>query len=291
MMRWKWRIARGVAVLVLAAVGFGVFIPQTRPDGKLLGRLVIAHTALSEVPHKAALSQSVPPSQSTFAVTRAAAKRNPDNTGLYAREWYISSSGPPEVGVVVQRLPTVAQAKAVLGDIDKQLVTAPSLPDETAVDGAAFSVPGVPGGRGESFQLNDSTTASKPPVGSSYTTAYRVGQVVVSELMVTTTTRRDDTPIDADSKAGYHLLLGKEPGFSMARTRLPLEASLVYLVGALVVAALAVLAPEFTIGTLRRRRRLHQEREQRRAREQYLVRGRRTVRRRRAPAWSQPRKR
>lgn len=288
---WRWRVARAVAVVVLAAVGFAVFIPLSRPDGKLLAKLVIRHTALTEVPHKASLAESVPPSQSSFAVTRKAARRHPEETGLYAREWYISSSGPPEAGVVLQFLPTVSAARSVFAAVEKELLKAPSLPDETAVSPSAFAVPGVPGARGESFLLDDSTASSKSPVGSSYTTAFRVGRAVVSELMVTTMVTRDTTPIVSDGQASYRLLEKDEPGFSLAVSHIPWEASVIYVGVALVVAALALLAPEWLVGSVRRRRQRHHEREVRRAREQYLARGRRTVRRQRAPAWSQPRKR
>lgn len=280
-----------MAVVVVAAVGFAILIPLTRTDGKLLRRLVIDHSALSEVPHHAGVSESVPPSQSDFAVTRKAARRDPSETGLYAREWYVSSSGPPQAGVVLQLLPTVGQARSVLAAIDKQLPEKPSFPEETAVEGSPFTVPGIPGARGESFMLEDSTTAAKKIIGASYTAAFQLGRVVVSELMVTTTAVRDTGPIFADTRAGYRLLAAREPGFSMDRTHLPLESSLVYAGVALAVAALALLAPEWVVGSVRRRRQRHQEREVRRAREQYLSRGRRTVRRQRAPAWSQPRKR
>jgi len=120
---------------------------------------------------------------------------------------------------------------------------------------------------------------------------YQLGRVGVSELMVTTRTTRDTGPIVADGRSGYRLLSNEEPGFSIAVTRVPLEASLVYAGVALVLAALALLAPEWVRQWGGRRRQLRHEREVRRAREQYLARGRRTVRRQKAPAWSQPRKR
>jgi hypothetical protein len=280
-----------VAVVVVAGIGFPIFVPVTRPDGKLLGRLVISHSALSTVPRKPTLTQSVSPSQSTFAVTRKAARRDPNDTGLYAREWYISSSGPPQAGIVLQFLPTVGQARAVLADVEKQLPAPPSLPDETAVSGASFAVPGVPGARGESFLLNDTTTPSKSPVGTSYATVFRVGRAVESELIVATSAERDPQPIVADSQAEYRLLGRAEPGFSLARTHLPWASSLVFVAVTLAVAALALLAPEWLRDSVRRRRQRRHEREVRRAREQYLARGRRTVRRQKAPAWAQPRKR
>lgn len=284
-------MARAVAVLIVAGVGFAIFVPVTKPDGKLLGQLVLTRTALTQVPRKASLSESVPPSQSTFPTTRKAARRDPNATGLYAREWYISSSGPPQVGIVMQLLPTVRQARTVLAAVQKQLPAKPMFSGETAVSPAVFPVPDVPGARGESFVLDDSTTSSHSAVATSYTTAYRVGRVVVSELMVSTSLTRDTRPILADARGGYRLLVSKEPGFSIAATHLPWAASVIYAGVALVLAALAFLAPEWIVRSIRDRRQRRHEREVRRAREQYLARGRRTVRRQKAPAWSQPRKR
>lgn len=287
----RGRVLRAAVVVVLAAVGSFLYIRQTRVDTKLLDRLVITGTALREVPAKAVLSQPIAASQSTFAATRKAARRDPDATGMYAREWYVSSSGPPEVGVVLQLLPDDATARTVYSAVVKELKTAPTLTGETATAAETFSVPGVAVSRGVSYVLDDSTTSAHAPVGTSYTVAYRVGRTVVSELMVTTSTVRDNAAVDTDTRAGARILALREPGFSMVRSHWPWEATLIYAGGAVVVAAALVFAPEFLVGRSRRRRQRHQERELRRAREQYLVRGRRTVRRQRAPAWSQSRRR
>lgn len=285
------RVRRVAVVVVLAAVGYFLFIPQNHIERSLLSRLVVAHTTYSAVPAKASLSEPINPAQSTFSATRQAGKRDPGGTGMYAREWFISSQGPPEVGVVLQMLPDAATARTVYESEVKQLPTKPSLTQETPTESRRFSVPGVAGAQGISWTLDDATASKPTPIGSSYTVVYRVGQVVVSELMVTTSPTPNRSAVVADTKAEAKLVARLGPGFSMVRTTRPLVASLVYGAGAVVVAVGVVLLPEPLVALAGRRRERREQREQRRAREQYLARGRRTVRRQRAPAWSQPRRR
>jgi hypothetical protein len=264
---------------------------MSRADRHLLGRLVITRSATPGVPAKSALAQSVPPSESTFATTRKAAKADPDATGLYAREWYVAANAPPEVGVIVQLLPDPEQARTVLADVRRQLSTAPTLQGETPSGATSFSVPGVVGATGYSFALSDSVAPSKGTIGTAYKVAFRVDRSVVTELVISTSPARDLAPVRTDVRNGAALLRHAGPGFSFVRTSVPVLATIVYAVVAVVVALLAVVAPDFLVTWRGRRRERRLEREQRRAREQYLARGRRTVKRQRAPAWSQSRRR
>ena len=288
---WRWRIIRAVVLLALAGVVYSVWIPQTRADRTLLSRLVILHTALPGLQTRHEVSQSVPSSQSAFAATRKAAKSQPDATGIYTREWYVGANAPPEAGLVAQLLPTAATAQTVLQDVLTQLSALPTLSGETASAPKAFSAPGVVGGRGVSFALADSTTTSKATIGYAYKSAYRVGRVVITELAVSDKAVLDPGPIRDDMRVGADLLARVEPGFTMVRTTVPVLATALYAGIALLLAAASLFAPEVAAGMLERRRERHRERELRRSREQYLARGRRTVKRQRAPAWSQPKRR
>jgi hypothetical protein len=285
------RVARALVVLVLAGIGFSLFVPQSTPHRPLLGRLLFLHTAGPGVPAKAAVAQSVPPSESTFAVTRKAARADPNGTGLFVREWYVAANAPPEVGMIVQLLPDAARARAVATKVHDQVSVAPTLQGENAVSPKPFSVPGVANTDGYSFLLNDAVQSSKGTVGAAYKASVRVGRAIVTELMVTTVPSRDLGAIQRDVRDEAALLGRVLPGFSFVRTTTPVVASIVYGVVAAVLAALAVVLPELLVAWWHRRRERRIEREQRRSREQYLARGRRTVKRQRAPAWSQPRKR
>ncbi|HLX89715.1 MAG TPA: hypothetical protein VKR22_14815, partial [Acidimicrobiales bacterium] len=288
---WRWRIIRGVVVLALAGAGFAVLVPQTKVDRALLSKLVISHTALPGLQGRRSVSRSVPSSESSFAATRSAAKKHPDETGIFASEWYITTSAPPEAGIVAQVLPTAATARTVAQDVDKQLSSLPTLSGETASDPKPFSVPGVAGATGYSFALADSTGSTHTAVGYAFKSAYRVGRVVITELAVSSRAALDTGPIDADIRDGAALLARVEPGFTMLRTTVPVLASAVYAAVAVVVAGASLYVPEIAAGMLERRRERHEARELRRAREQYLSRGRRTVKRQRAPAWTQSKRR
>ena len=288
---WRWRLIRAIVVLALAGVGFAFLIPQTKADRALLSRLVIVHTALPGLQGHRGHSQSVPPSQSAFAATRNAAKKHPDATGIYTREWYVTQSAPPEAGLVAQVVPDDATARTVLHDVEAQLSSLPTLPGVKASSPQTFSVPGVPGARGVSFVLADSTGASHATVGYAYKCAFRVGRIVITELAVSDRPTLDLGPVRSDMHAGATLLGRVEPGFTLLRTTIPLVATVVWWVLSVVVAAGMLFAPEAAAGMLERRRERRQEREHRRAREQYLARGRRTVKRQRAPSWSQPKRR
>ena len=288
---WRWRLIRAIVVLALAGVGFALFVPQTKVDRKLLSGLVVSRTALPGLEGRHGISQSVSPSRSSFAATRNAAKKHGDSTGIYTREWYITTSAPPEAGLVAQLVPTAATARTVVGDVDKQLSALPTLPGLTASGPKPFEVPGVAGAHGVSFALADSTGSSHATVGYAYKTAYRVGRVVITELAVSDRPTLDTGPVATDMRNGAALLARVEPGFTMLRTTVPVVAAAVYAAVAVVVAGVSLYAPEVAAGMLERRRERRHERDQRRAREQYLARGRRTVRRQRAPAWTQPKRR
>src|SRR5579884_1588640 len=222
-----WKIGRAVVAVAAAVVVFLALIPQTSIDRTLLGGLVVAHTADREVPKTASLNQTLPGSHSTFAPTKNAAKRLPDETGLVAREWYVTSSAPPEAGIVGQLLPDPATAVTVYGAGLAELSKPPQLNGETAGAGAYFALPGVPTGKGYAFPLTDSTSSSGNPVGFAYQTLYRVGRVVVSELIVSTSPIVDASPAVLDAQAGHGLLVQREPGFSLVRHRTPVVATIV----------------------------------------------------------------
>jgi hypothetical protein len=74
----------------------------------------------------------------------------------------------------------------------------------------------------------------------------------------------------------------------MLRTTTPVVASVVFGVIAVLIAAGAFFVPEWAPHALRRRRARHEAKKLENARSQYRARGRRAVRRHRAPAWRQP---
>ncbi|MHB8681711.1 MAG: hypothetical protein ACYDA2_06420 [Acidimicrobiales bacterium] len=285
------RLARLGGSVIAAVVVFVLVVPQTSLHRDDLGNLVLARTAEPGVPGLPSVAQSLKPSSSTVALTRAADRRDPDHTGLYAREWYVAPGAPPEVGIVVQVLPDAATAAAVERELRKGLDTEPILSGEKAQPATPVALPGVRGGAGAAFVLRDANGSSTATIGYAYKTVFAFDRVVVSELVVTVGTAEVSAPVVADARAETKLLERREPGFSFAHHHVPIVASVVFAVVALTAVAAVSFGPEAVLATVRRQRTRRHEREQRRARQQYLARGRRTVRRHKAPSWAQPRRR
>ena len=123
--------------------------------------------------------------------------------------------------------------------------------------------------------------------GYAYTAVFQVNRAVVGEVLAFPTLRPlSDTTKIADAE--HALLVRTEPSFSMLRTTAPVLASVIWWVVAVLVAAAAFFVPEWAPDVLERRRATHAAKELERARSQYRARGRRAVRRHRAPAWRQP---
>jgi len=233
--------------------------------------------------------QSPDASTSQFAATRQAGKRAPDQTGLYAREWYVNASSPPEAGVVLQVLPDAATAREADKQSRVRLPVKPVLTGFTSGPAQPFTVPGGSGATGAAFAL--SPTGSSQAVSYAYKTEFQLGRAVVSELVVAIDKTLTLGLIRSDVRASVHLLERSTIPSSFARHEHPTTASIVYIVVALVVIAAAVVLPEWTVGFLGRRREHRRLKAEAQARSQYLARGRRAVRGRGAPPWSQPRKR
>lgn len=281
-----WRATRAVVVAVLATVVYLLVVPQRQVEHRQLGSLVVARTVVPGVPGRASFAQWVDPSQSTFAVARQAAHRDPDHTGLFAREWYVTPDASPEVGIVLELLPDVVTARAAAAKGAGQLLVAPHLSGERAGAGETFSISGVPGGRGATFPLSNSFVPANGTVGYAYKAVFRFGRAVVSELVVTAGSARSTSLAVADARAGYRLLQRSEPSFSFVHSHYPGTTSIVFGGVALVLVAGAVVVPEGVIVLVRRRREHKMARAQARHRQQYLARGRRTVRRHGAPPWA-----
>lgn len=275
-------------MVAIAAGLFFVIVPVKRAERSQLSGLIVKHTTVQGLRgRKAKISVSVPASSSTFAVVKHAAKTDPDQTGLYESEWYVTSSAPPEAGVLVDFLPDAATARRVLADSVKLLSKPPSLQGESGSTPVAFDIPSVPGVRAVYSKL----TAEGQAAGYTYTVDFAYGRAVVSELIVNGLKTVSTTAPAADTRAEYALLQKKEPGLSLVTTHLPVVATIVYLIVALVLAAAAYFLPEWLVAALARRRQRREVRELERSRSQYKARGRRAVRRHRAPAWRQPTRR
>jgi hypothetical protein len=283
-----FRVARVVAVVVLALVVYVTFVRTSHPDPQTLSSLVIKQTSQPGLRGRApSVGTSVPASASTFTPVKLAAKAHPGQTGLYETEWYKSTSAAPEAGIVLTLLPNASSAQATLSYSEQQLTKPLSLQSGTSAGPVPFPVASVPGAHGASFAL---TTSGKPS-GYAYEVDFRSGRAVVSDLMVSADKTRSTAAAVADAQAEKALLGRAEPGYSLTQLHTPVVATVVFALVTVAVALAAWFVPEWAVDVSRRRRERRRLREQDRLSSQYRARGRRAVQRHKAPAWRQPSRR
>lgn len=276
-------------VLVLALVGYLLFVRTSHVDHELLRGLVIQRPPVEGLRAHPSLAESIDPSTSTFKVVKQAAKSDPGSTGIYEIEWTSSSKSLFEAGILFQLLPDSEKAHTALVDSRKQFGSKPQLTGETLSSGTAFGVPGVPGAVATSYTMT--STSSQGASGYAYTVLYQFDRAVVTELIERSGTHIDTSPAISVAQAERSLLASAEPGFSLVHSPTPVISTIVYAVVALALATAAYFAPEWAIAASARRREHREQKERERARSQYRARGRRAVRRHAAPAWRQPRRR
>jgi hypothetical protein len=281
----SYRLIRAGAVLILALAGFFVFVRTPHVDRKLLRNLVIDHTATPGVAgRRPAISEPVPSSTSSFPAVKAASKSDPDNVGIYETEWYLTASTPPDAGILLTYLPNESAARETLTDAVKLLSKPPTLQGESATTPQRFSVTSVGGAHAVYSKL---TTSAGNAAGYSYSLDFRVGRVVVSELIITKQSSLDTSAAETDAREEATLLERAEAGFTLSSVSTPVTASIVYWVVALVLVAGAFALPELAAAQVQRRHERREQRDNERSRSQYLARGRRAVQRHKAPAWRQ----
>jgi hypothetical protein len=273
-------------VVILAVAGFFVFIRASHVDRKLLGNLVVHQTSIHGLKPRPKLASSIALSTSSFKIVKQSTKTDPDATGIYEIEWTSSTKADLDAGILLQLLPDPASAHKALIDSEKQFGTKPQLSGETVSAGTAFSVPGVPAAHADSYAMKASATGKSS--GYAYTVVFQQGRAVATELVESSDTKRSVEGAASLAHAEDALLVRAGPGFSMLRTTTPVVASVVFIAIALMIAVGAFFVPEWALEAWARRR-AHQEAKAReRARSQFQARGRRAVRRHRAPAWRQP---
>jgi hypothetical protein len=272
-----------LAVIVVGAIVAVVFVHSTHADSTLLGKLTVSEPHTSLLGKRPTQSQASDPSTSGLKEVKKAAAEDPTNTGQYLREWAAPKSAQDAAALLVSFLPSEEQAV-------RANRTATSLYGSTTALGTSytrasqFTVPDVPGSSGTTFAAVTPTSGQANTV---YTITFQFGRAAVVEFVDVAQTALSQSDAESLAKAQYSLLRQTEPGFSIARSTWPWLASLLCGVITVVVAAAVFVVPEW-VGRTRDRRVAQAEF---RSKSQYRSRGSRAVRRHRAPAWRQPRRR
>jgi len=253
----KWRpafaVTRAVVVLAVAAVGYQAVIPSNHIVRSRLARLALTEPGVAGYNVKPANAGEQPAAQTGLTALVSAAKRSPNETGVYAIEW--APSQPNAAGDVVLLLPTRAQAAVVLSEVRAQQLAVKSYSSEGLVRRSTYTVDGIPGATGSVYTASATGAASMPGL---VVTSFQFGRaVVVSEALSITHTQADADTIASNE---YARLRRVEPGFTLNVVDRPMVATILWGAGAVALAAVVALGP------LARRRRMN--RRQRRIEEE-----------------------
>lgn len=283
-------VVRAIVVLAIAGVGYAVIIPthhdrQTRVVSSRLAGLAIPETGVAGFNAKPTNAGVQSVTNAGITVLSTAAKKDPGHTGLYTKDWSASAKGSTDaIGLVVFLLPTPAQAQSVVNQVTKMELSATAQSANSLDRSATFTVPGVTESAGSVFVPKKPTKTSQDLAVS----IWRQGSVVsfVQAAKTTTTAAGANEARDqviSVSKAQAQHVSKVEPGFTLielvrpAGTDYPTTASIVWIVGSVVVALLAAVGP-IVYGRARRRR---QERLQAELDRMIVVRGQTITKRRR----------
>jgi hypothetical protein len=267
-------------VVVVAAVGYVVFVKTTRTDRASLSTLVIDKTGVTALTSKPVESEFVSPQKSAYSAVKKTAASDPDGTGGYGKEWSGSTASGDVATQLVELLPTSAQARSVRAEAEAAYADAASLKAAHTTVTAHFTVPTAADAYGVSFATAASSTTSAT-TGTAI--VFQQGRVVAVEYLQSSTGGLSRTDATTMARAEDALLEGKEPSFSLTQTTRPLALSVLYLLVTALIAGLILVLP----GLVRRRRARRQARREEQARREYRARGAKSLRRGRQPAWAQ----
>jgi hypothetical protein len=262
---------RALAVVVVAAVGFVVFIPTTRVNGADFSSLVVPHTGISQLVAKPEQWQAVPLRSSQFPALKGAAARAPQETGGWSALWGGSSTNVADYAeLLVTQLPSAAEARTVQGDMEAVYLKPTAWSSQSLARTSMFHLATLPHSEGAMFAKAKTTSG---PGASLATITFSLGHVAALEFVELSTPARAAAAGLAQREVA--VLNRVEPRLSLARTVLPPVASLVYWLVAATLGLAAVFIP-ILVSQARARN-------QARQRYQYAARGSKLLRRRAAP--------
>lgn len=248
-------VIRAVVVLMVAAGGYQAVVPSTHVVRGRLSRLVVTRPPIKPFDVKPSSASERQAAQSGVAALAAATKRSPGQTGMYSVEWLPSRSQGAVIFVFL--LPDDAQATTALSQLRRDELGPRSYASDSLAQRSTFTMSGVPGSTGSVYAPTSKTAT---PSWLSVT-SFRDGRVVaLAEVAEATPSQAAATKM---ASIEYAHLRDIEPGFSLEVVTRSLPVTIVWAVGAALLAALAALGP---VGWRRRAQRRAREREEELAR-------------------------
>lgn len=229
----------GRAVLVLAAAGitYQFVVPVHDVVRGRLARLVVSKPGLPAFAKTHPQTGQPDDTQTGLSTVTAAAKKSPDHAGVYSIEW--SPSQTSGAAVIAFLLPSDSAASSTLGEIRSHQLASGAYSSNSMSRTSTFAVAGVPGSHGSVFSPDAKAPKGTPTLS---VVALQAGRLVAVEEVIGTSSNAKPWSQQLAS-AEYAHLRGAEPGFTLSVTRYPLVATIVWAAGAVVLAAIAALAP------------------------------------------------
>ncbi len=238
---WKRRglyaAVRAVVVLLIGAVVYPLVIPYNHAVRSRLAQMVPASTGLAAYDKAKPQAGEQADNATGLAAVTAAAKKSPGGTGIYSVEW--SPNQTSGAGVIAFLLPDSKTAATALAQIRSQQLAPGSYTSDQLKRVSTFTVAGVPGSAGSVYQ----PTAKKGGPPGLAVAAFRYGRVVaVAEVANSddATVRPDTLKLAGTEVAKLHSL---GTGFTLEETVNPTLPTVLWGVGAVVLALLVALIP------------------------------------------------
>lgn len=259
-MRWARVVpaAGALLVLVLAAVGYELYIPVHHVERGRLSRLAVT-AAPAGFKAKPTASSEVSAADNPFAAFKTAAGHSPNATGAYSVQWSDAASTNDTAQLLVSWLPSAADATAVVKQATTTYLSPTSFKTDSYTLLSRLTVPAVPGAAGATFGPAPSKGTERLSVA-----AFQDGRFVVVGYVQQSGAAKSGSSAVALAQAESARLKAVGTGFTLRVTSWPVVASLIYAGVAVAIAALVIVVP-FGLARSRRHRQLARQAMARRA--------------------------
>ncbi len=243
------RVAAAAVLVGLAIAGYVLWMPVHRPNpGKVAVLGLKSAVAGLRAPAKTASVEPV--SGVSLSAVKAAAASTPGETAAYAVNW--SGKAPVTAGSIeLIAMPTDASAKSAQKQALATELSQSSLTDSGYGYGTKTKISGIPGAKAAYYLKGTSPTitASTP---RATVVIYRTGRVIVDATVDAKGVAATTTARSLASAEFHHLeRVGADP--VIGETSLPLVASVLYVLVAVAVLAVAEVTPRFVVAARHRR--------------------------------------
>jgi hypothetical protein len=242
---------RGAVVVVVAAVGYQLLIPQTRIYRSRLNNLVVIQPGVKAFDVKPAGAAEQQASRIGLPAAVAAAKRDPHHTGIYSIAW--TPTQATGAGLVAILLPSRAEAVTALAQLRQRQLAADSYKSAGLTRRSTFGVAGVPASSGGVYLAAPTPGQPAQPTELGVA-AFSTGRVVsFVQVLDPSRTQADLVTV---TRTEYGHLRSVEPGFTLKKVTHPAVATALWIAAAVLVLLLATGGPWAwrMLGSWRRRR-------------------------------------